>query len=330
MAEDHDCLIVTNGDCAAAHLRRFGFEDPILPWRDVLHDGPVPDLPLPELSEIRALFIFSRGWDPWHPTRLGFAQRDWTFLSCARFREVILWFEHDLYDQLQLLQTVSLLAEMETRPRLSSVLCKPHITAFADPQLSELFGTRQPIAPEQLQLGARLWKAFTQGEYRILEAVAKQEDSTFPHLAEGLYRWLQEFPSLENGLNRSEKQIVQELQESPGCDPVLLFQRTQAREADPFLGDSSFWSYLQDLNQRGIVHLDNGAEFAARWELEEPEDFRKQSLILAPEVEESLEMGGPLSFGPGSEPGYSRWMGGRLISRHNPWRWDDRTGLSSE
>jgi len=36
-------LHVTNGDCAVAALAAAGFPDP-LAWRDVLHEGPLPDV----------------------------------------------------------------------------------------------------------------------------------------------------------------------------------------------------------------------------------------------------------------------------------------------
>ena len=35
-------LIVTNGDSAAERLREAGIKGHIIPWRDMLHDGPVP------------------------------------------------------------------------------------------------------------------------------------------------------------------------------------------------------------------------------------------------------------------------------------------------
>ena len=46
-------LHVTNGDSAAAGLRATGLTRRILSWRDVLHEGPVPDVPDPELRRIR-------------------------------------------------------------------------------------------------------------------------------------------------------------------------------------------------------------------------------------------------------------------------------------
>ncbi len=56
-------LHVTNGDSVAGSLRVTGIPGEILPWRDILHEGPVPlDLSPGQLRETRARFIADQGW----------------------------------------------------------------------------------------------------------------------------------------------------------------------------------------------------------------------------------------------------------------------------
>ena len=56
-------LHVTNGDCAVEVLRAAGMCGDFLPWRDVLHEGPVdPSLSLADLSVLRARFVADSGW----------------------------------------------------------------------------------------------------------------------------------------------------------------------------------------------------------------------------------------------------------------------------
>jgi hypothetical protein len=55
-------LLVTNGDSVAECIERAGLAGEVLPWRDVLHEGPVPaGLSDAELGEIRARFLADRG-----------------------------------------------------------------------------------------------------------------------------------------------------------------------------------------------------------------------------------------------------------------------------
>src|SRR6185369_3265595 len=103
-----ETLHITNGDFAVAVLRTAGMQGEILPWRDVLHEGPVrADVPLPELSKLRAKFIAGAGWGAEAQVAEQFALRDALLRAADGRAEVVLWFEHDLYDQLQLIQLLA-------------------------------------------------------------------------------------------------------------------------------------------------------------------------------------------------------------------------------
>ena len=83
-------LHVTNGDTAAGLMREAGVAGEILPWRDVLHEGPVPaGLPLAALSDVRARFIAEVGWGRYQEVRDGFARRDAALVAADA---VTLWF----------------------------------------------------------------------------------------------------------------------------------------------------------------------------------------------------------------------------------------------
>src|SRR5881392_2812238 len=82
-----------------------GVEGKIIAWRDVLHEGPVDSsLSLEELSKQRAQFIAEHNWDEFSHVSGDFRERDRVIQHLDFFDEVVLWFEDDLYDQLQLIQ----------------------------------------------------------------------------------------------------------------------------------------------------------------------------------------------------------------------------------
>jgi hypothetical protein len=99
-------LHVTNGDCAAELITQTGLSGEILAWRDMLHEGSVPaNLSSAQLREIRARFIADFvWWTNYQETIEIFTHRDNTVENFRQYEEIILWFEHDLYDQLQLIQ----------------------------------------------------------------------------------------------------------------------------------------------------------------------------------------------------------------------------------
>jgi hypothetical protein len=94
-------LHVTNGDSAGNTLRQTALGGAVLPWRDVLHEGPVPAGPRRELLQARAAFVSACGWGSKPSILASLERRDRRLVQALRDgQQVVLWFEHDLYDQL--------------------------------------------------------------------------------------------------------------------------------------------------------------------------------------------------------------------------------------
>jgi hypothetical protein len=127
-------LNITNGDSAVDLMRTAGVPGKYLPWRDVLHDGPVPGaLDLDALSRVRARFIVSRGWASQDQVEASFAQRNQILESFRGFDKVILWFEHDLYDQLQILQVLDWFSGQDAGSTTISMICTDQYLGHCTP-----------------------------------------------------------------------------------------------------------------------------------------------------------------------------------------------------
>ena len=100
-------LHITNGAAVAADLRSLG---EVLTWDDVLHEGPVPALEPAALREVRARFLADAGFTDLAQARARLAARDERLDAVDFSTRIVLWFEDDLYDQLQLLQILDRLA----------------------------------------------------------------------------------------------------------------------------------------------------------------------------------------------------------------------------
>ena len=100
-------LHITNGDSTAGTLLETPLVERVLPWRDVLHDGPVPAVADDELRRIRATFLAEDASQDATAIERWLEERDKT-LTASAAGELVLWFEADLYDQLQLIQVSQL------------------------------------------------------------------------------------------------------------------------------------------------------------------------------------------------------------------------------
>src|SRR5215467_7319254 len=151
-------LHITNGDSVLGTFRQVRFPGVYLSWLDVLHDGPVPQTEsLSELSDVRAQALAGFGAGDYEEIRAGFATRDQALESSGKHEEIVLWFEHDLYDQLQLLQLLDWFASHDrngAKLNLIQVNSFPGVKPFyglgqlSGPQLARLFPTRAPVTEE--------------------------------------------------------------------------------------------------------------------------------------------------------------------------------------
>ncbi|MFL5541749.1 MAG: DUF1835 domain-containing protein, partial [Longimicrobiaceae bacterium] len=182
-------LHVTNGDAAAEVIRAAGMGGEVLPWRDVLHEGPVPaGLPLDELSAVRADFIASGGGDA-EELRREFRARDEALAGFASHDEVVLWFEHDLYDQLQLAQLLDFFSAADRGETRLTLVCGPEYLGPSTPErLAERFAERAEVTAEQLALGHAAWSAFRSPDPRGVASRVLLDMPELPFLRTALIR----------------------------------------------------------------------------------------------------------------------------------------------
>jgi len=243
-------LHVTNGDSAAGSIRSLGLGGDVLPWRDVLHEGPVPaPATLDSLRPLRAQFL--AGYDAGATdVARELEHRDRRLEASALDDEVALWFEHDLYDQLQLAQILDSLAARGrppcTPPRLTLVQSNDYLGCMDAARLRALWAERGEVADAQLEAARLAWSAFASADPRAIEGVL-DDVAALPFMRAALIRHLEEFPAVDTGLSRTERQILETL--AVGSRPFgELFHAAHHEREDPFfLGDTVFVAMLKTL-----------------------------------------------------------------------------------
>lgn len=322
-------LHITNGDSAAETIKDAVFSGQILAWRDVLHEGPVPaGLHLPQLSEIRTEFIAGLDWGAKEAIALVFHERDQTLARFREHEEIVLWFEHDLYDQLQLIQILDWFFERECGATKLSLICigeHHEVQPFHGlgelnvNQMAALLPLRHIISYKEKKTAHLAWQAFTSPDPTNIEKLLATDTSALPFLKKALLRHLQQFPSTTNGLGRTEQQILTAVAHGKQT-PQEIFLADQAQEENVFMGDASFWIYLHTLcsGKEPLLQTRNGATFFLP-EAETDVPFVEQKLILT-------EAGKTVLAGTTDQiklNGIERWFGGvHLQGNDVQWRWE--------
>lgn len=288
-------------------LKKAGVLGTHVAWRDALNEGPVPaGLSLEQTSAIRTRYLAERGYG--NPIKLihDFSRRDAELRRAEDFDEVVLWFEHDLYDQLQLLQALTSLEELDLDPgRVSVVQCDHYLANMTVDEIFPLFPKRRTATPAVFKSARRSWQRFTSDSPADLYAAAGEDAIGLPFLRVALQRLCEEYPWKRDGLSRSQRQALYSVAQGR-ARAEELFQRAQAREEAYFLGERVFAKMLEELA-------------AGEAALVEEEDGTLVTTALGRRV-----LAGDADWL--EEHSIDRWIGGvHLVSEHVT-RWDDDAG----
>ncbi len=300
-------LHVTNGESAGNTLRQTALGGAVLSWQDVLHEGPVPDVPPAELRAVRARFLSECGWGAERSLLESFERRDRLFEQALEGgTDVVLWFEHDLYDQLQLLQALVLAGDS----RLELIQADADLGPLPPDGLEALWPQRRPVTLHTRALASEAWEAFRAPEPTGLVELAGHDTPSLPHLGSAMRRLLEELPDARTGLSRTERQLLEPLLHGPRL-PFELFLASQSREEAAFLGDAWAWKRLAEL-----VPLVE--ELPPPPPPGDPREFTATRVRLTQLGRGVLEgKADRLDAAP-----IDRWLGGTHLDGTQDWRWD--------
>jgi hypothetical protein len=315
-------LHVTNGDSAVTGIEATGVGGDVLPWRDALHEGPVPaGLDGAQLRAVRARFLAERGWGAADAIEADMRARDERLAAALERDEVVvLWFEHDLYDQLQLLQVLD---AVNGSAEVEAILPDRFLGAMGAAELAALWPDRAAVRPGQVALARLAWEAVRAPGPQAIEALLDTHTAALPHLGPALRRLLEELPAVGDGLARTERQALEALA-GGALAPHDVFLATQRAEEAPFLGDSWMWDRLSELGggKRRLVQTTAGEALGPPPPRPGSESFAAQELELT-------ERGRAVLAGEADRAALlalDRWVGGIHVTGPEPaWRWDRAT-----
>jgi redox-sensitive transcriptional activator SoxR len=308
-------LHVTNGDSAGNTLRQTGLGGAVMSWNDVLHEGPVRAIARPKLLRERAAFLSEAGWGSRRELLSALERRDGQFVEALRAgAHVVLWFEHDLYDQLQLVDALALAHENDVAPEL--IVVDTYLGTLQADELADLWPARREATAETLEHASAVWDGFRASDPRSLAELATHDSSDLPFLAPALRRQLEELPAPPDGLTRTERQALQVIADGAST-PAAAFVASQKLEDAVFLGDAWFYRTLTGLSEL-VETTDGEALPPPPPPLSDGNVFARVPVRLTKSGERVLR---------GVEDrveriGIDRWVGGTHVTPQDLWRWD--------
>jgi uncharacterized protein DUF1835 len=267
-------LHVRCGDDILDALGEAGLPGERLSWADPLAEGPVDaGVEGDAWYEQRADWLSRRHGVPVEEALARLRAQDDALERGLGQDEVVLWFEHDLFDQAILARLLAWfddhagvpgrLTMVDVEPCLREVPGFRGLGQLGPEPLARLYEARRPVTPAQLALGARAWAAMRDPDPDALEELLAGHTEALPYLRDAVVRLCLERRPGRDGLVMSERLALEVVRDGArtGAD---AFRAVQDREAAPWMADTSFWAVLGDLAARRPPLLEAGEEPWAR------------------------------------------------------------------
>lgn len=312
-------LHITDGESVAGTLRQSAIPGEVSTYGDMMYEGPAPaGLGAEKWRETRARFMAEADYANLEETREYLKRCEDTLASFSRHEEVVIWLDHRLSDQLILIKVLDWFSRRDLSGVKLSLICSdrfPGIDHFIGlgsltaRQLESLVDLRLPINAAQYRTAQAAWYAFTSPDPTEIERFIATDTSALPFVATALKRHLEQFPSVDNGLSRTERQALTVLNERGLLSGPRLFVAVQRLEEAVFMGDSSLYGIIDDLSNARHPLVDTTEEAQeALGDVTITDVGRK---VLKGEADHIVLNG------------IDRWLGGvHLKGDTAAWRWD--------
>lgn len=214
-------LHITNGGALTSYLKELKIQGEMITWQEMLCEGPTLDtIHSIELIEKRGRFL-----NTFYDIELDLKKIDLALSQLDnandRYKEVVIWFEYDLFCQINMLAVISLLKQKGIKLPIYLV-CSGRITGKSElkaltqlnpNQLINHYKNKVLLNDEDLDLATTLWQIYCGIDHNLFKPYITKT-SSFKYLNNCLKAHLERFPDSISGLNILETNILNLIQEN--------------------------------------------------------------------------------------------------------------------
>ncbi|PWJ44455.1 DUF1835 domain-containing protein [Sediminitomix flava] len=250
-------LHILNGDSTAEIFKQTAIEGDICVCREVLCDGPLSkklfDRPF---WEMRSNFF----QDYFEVDALEYvAKSSETFKNLHHindYQQVYLWFEYDLFCQMNMLAVLAFIAENLKEGVSLQLICTGYdesenkwktLSDFSPKAYSKLMSNSLEISMADLQLISRVWKYYLAQDYKAIFNLENECKLSFPYLIPALKLQMKRYPSVVNGLSELENSMLTFVQKHNGIPDRKIVREMLLTKDQYGLGDLQYFNYMDKL-----------------------------------------------------------------------------------
>ncbi|MBT8183550.1 MAG: DUF1835 domain-containing protein [Eudoraea sp.] len=249
-------LHITNGDSFTQKLKTLQLKGDIITWREMLCEGKTET---------------NVGSESFWKTRFDFLHKNYKvskswfvektlkeYRSLCNHKQqdqIILWFEYDLFCQINMLAVLSWL-KTNRRDAEISLVCSGDedetdklygLNELSDEQLLNLYENRKVLSRSDIEYADYVWQLYCSDNPIRLENLTDFANYQFDYLGDAVKAHLKRFPSIKNGLNAIENRILEvAVEKKPKSKKAFLNSVLQNQGLYGF-GDSQYDRVITNL-----------------------------------------------------------------------------------
>ncbi|QTE23443.1 DUF1835 domain-containing protein [Polaribacter cellanae] len=276
-------LHITNGDSTTNYLKKLQISGDFITWREMLCEGKTTTNVGSDIFWKTRYDFFKSAYKVSKQNFIDYTVKEYRKLCNKKEnKQIVLWFEYDLFCQINMIAVISWLKRYRKGYEISLV-CSGKVKAatkmLAIPELSEQqiqqhYKNRIELSEDDIEYADYIWQLYCSDSPLRLEKVHQFNPmSPFKYLTKALEAHLKRFPSIENGLNNVENFILQTANNNGLPSKNQLVGKLLAEQEVFGFGDIQYHNNLNKLqklfssfnpvklSKKGKNVLDNQANF---------------------------------------------------------------------
>jgi len=252
-------LHILNGDSTLPILEKSGIKGDVVVWRELLCEGPLHKEVGSDDFWINRYAYFQ---DEIGVSRIEYYDKTIKEIvkleDVSGYNEVVLWFEFDLFCQVNLLALCSYLLDNYVKKTNYYLICTGKVEGekrlqslsdFSPSDFKTLFENKITLSKASLEFAKESWNIYVENDSNKLKRFDFNQNSKFQYLQLAMNQHFNRLPT-ENGLNQIENKIIEIINsnlfsENEIVRKLLIWQQNETVYG---FGDLQYFQYLKKLN----------------------------------------------------------------------------------
>lgn len=211
-------LHISNGDSFTSRLQTLPLDGDIITWREMLCEGKT-------LSTVGSESFWKTRFEflnkNYRVTKSWFVEKTLKeYRSLCNHKQqdkIVLWFEYDLFCQVNMLAVISWLKTHRRHAEIYLACSGKEdesdkmyaLNDLSDEQLMKLYDSKILLTQDDIEYADYVWQLYCSDNPMRLENLMDFDQYQFQYLSEAVKAHLKRFPTIKNGLNAIENNVLQ-------------------------------------------------------------------------------------------------------------------------